>query len=173
MRLALFLAAVFLRIGCNGPAPPSPQPQPTAPAVSRADRDPLGVITRKVFNLANRQRRLHGFRELQWSDALAQQARLQSASMMERGFFGHTDPVRGALAARLNAAGIRWRRCGENIFREQGMDDPADAAVEGWMRSPAHRQSLLDPLFTQTGVGIAISPDTDYYITQTFIRTPE
>lgn len=90
--------------------------------------------------------------------------------MMERGFFSHIDPLRGPLSARLHAAGIQWIRCGENIFREQGLDDPPDAAVEGWMKSPAHRESLLDPLFTQTGVGIAISPDTEYFITQIFIR---
>jgi uncharacterized protein YkwD len=90
--------------------------------------------------------------------------------MMDHGFFAHSDPVRGPLGARLRAAKIDWSRCGENIFREQGMDDPADAAVEGWMRSSTHRGSLLDPLFTQTGVGIAISPDTEYFITQEFIR---
>jgi uncharacterized protein YkwD len=141
-------------------------------AASSAD-DPLRHLARKVFNLANRQRRLHGVRPLEWSDALAEQARLQSTNMMERGFFSHADPLRGKLAARLTAAGIRWSRCGENIFREKGMDDPADAAMEGWMKSPAHREGLLDPLFTQAGVGIAISPNTEYFITQTFIRPPK
>ena len=53
------------------------------------------------------------------------------------------------------------------------MEDPADSAVEGWMKSVAHRQSLLDPLFTMSGVGIAISPDTEYFITQDFIRPPK
>ena len=91
-------------------------------------------------------------------------------SMMEGGFFSHTDPVRGALAARLRAAGVPWSRCGENIFREHGAEDPADDAVERWMKNDAHRQSLLDPLFTHTGIGIAISPDTEYFITQEFIR---
>ena len=114
--------------------------------------------------------RLHGLHELAWNDALANQARKQSTNMIERGFFSHIDPLRGALSARLHASGIQWSRCGENIFREQGLDDPPDAAVEGWMKSPAHRESLLDPLFTQTGVGIAISPDTEYFITQIFIR---
>jgi len=93
--------------------------------------------------------------------------------MMERGFFSHTDPLRGNLGTRLSDAGIRWSRCGENIFREQGMDELGDEAAEGWMRSPAHRASILDPLFTQTGVGIAISPDTEYFITQIFIRPPK
>jgi uncharacterized protein YkwD len=130
----------------------------------------LEKLVRKVFALANRQRRLHGLHELAWNNALASEAHRQSTNMMERGFFSHIDPVRGGLSARLHAAGIQWIRCGENIFREQGLDDPPDAAVEGWMKSPAHRASLLDPLFTQAGVGIAISPDTEYFITQIFIR---
>jgi uncharacterized protein YkwD len=123
-----------------------------------------------VFALANRQRRLHGLHELAWNEALAAQARRQSTNMMERAFFSHIDPVRGALSGRLHAAGIQWIRCSENIFREHGLDDPAHEAVDGWMKSPGHRESVLDPLFTQTGVGIAISPDTEYFITQIFIR---
>jgi uncharacterized protein YkwD len=90
--------------------------------------------------------------------------------MMDAGFFSHTDPLRGTLAARLKAAGIDWSRCGENIFRGQGLDDPADAAVEGWMKSPHHRETLLDPVLSLTGVGVAITRDTEYLITEVFIR---
>lgn len=140
------------------------------PGLAGAADDPLGVLAHKIFTLANRQRSLHGLHQLKWNDAVAEQARQHSLNMMERGFFAHSDPVRGPLGARLHAAKIGWSRCGENIFREQGMDDPADAAIEGWMKSPPHRRSLLDPLFTQTGVGIAISPDTEYFITEEFIR---
>jgi uncharacterized protein YkwD len=132
--------------------------------------DPLRVLTRKVFDKVNRQRRLHGLHELAWNDTVAEQARLHSSNMMERGFFGHADPLRGSLASRLSRAGIKWNRCGENIFREKGLEEPADEAVEGWMKSPAHRHSILDPLFTQSGVGIAISADTEYFITQIFVR---
>jgi uncharacterized protein YkwD len=170
VRAAALIALVLLRAGSCPTAPTGAQA--VLFAASSAD-DPLRHLARKVFNLANRQRRLHGVRPLEWSDALAEQARLQSTNMMERGFFSHADPLRGKLAARLTAAGIRWSRCGENIFREKGMDDPADAAMEGWMKSPAHREGLLDPLFIQAGVGIAISPDTEYFITQTFIRPPK
>jgi uncharacterized protein YkwD len=157
---ALFVACILLPAGAN---------KPGASVMAAAD-DPLGSLTRKVLALANRQRRLHGVHELAWSDAVAAQAREHSINMIERGFFSHTDPVRGVLSARLRSAGIPWSRCGENIFREHGADDPAEDAVEGWMKNPSHRQSLLDPLFTHTGVGIAISPDTEYFITQQFIR---
>jgi len=154
----LLIACVLLPAGANTAAAPA------------ASNDPLYALAHKIFSLANRQRSLHGVHPLEWNDAVAEVARRHSMNMMERGFFSHSDPVRGPLSTRLHAANVGWTRCGENIFREQGMDDPADAAIEGWMRSPAHRQSLLDPLFTQTGVGIAISPDTEYFITQDFIH---
>lgn len=171
MRWAVLTALLLLRSGCSVP-PPAPAPsQPGTAAASETD-DPLASINRKIFRLVNRQRRLHGVRELEWNNALAEQARLQSADMVERGFFEHDNPAHGPLAKRLSAAGIRWARCAENIFREQGMEDPADAAVEGWMRSPGHRQILLDPLFVETGIGAAISPDTEYFITQDFVLPP-
>jgi len=147
---------------------PASAHKPVAP-VSATD-DPLYGLIQKILFLANQQRQLHGLPKLEWSDAVAGEARRHSMSMMERGFFSHRDPVRGPAGARLHAAGVSWSRCGENIFREHGMDDPAQGAVEGWMKSASHRESLLDPLFTQTGIGIAISPDTEYFITQEFIR---
>jgi len=146
-----------------------PPALPARVAASPAE-EPLRRLARKVFELANRQRRLHGLHPFEWSDALAEQASEQSRRMMDGGFFSHTDPLRGTLAARLKAAGIGWRRCGENIFRGQGLDDPAGAAVEGWMNSPHHRETLLDPVLSLTGVGVAITRDTQYLITEVFIR---
>ena len=169
MRVTALIAPVLLLLAGYIPAIHPPWAQAGLFVASSPD-DPLRHLARKVFDLANRQRRLHGVRPLEWSDALAEQARLQSTNMMEGGFFSHADPARGKLAARLTAAGIPWSRCGENIFREKGMDDPADAAVEGWMKSPAHREGLLDPLFARAGVGIAVSRDTEYFITEDFIR---
>ena len=159
-RHTLPIALLFLVAGWTHPAAPGP-------GVTSAD--PLGALARKIFDLSNRQRRLRGVRELEWSDLLAVQARRHSMDMMQNGFFSHKGRTGATLAMRLRGAGIRWSRCGENIFREKGMDDPADATIEGWMKSPSHRHSLLDPLFAQTGVGIAISPDTEYFVTQDFI----
>jgi uncharacterized protein YkwD len=169
VRATVFIALAVLGTGCRGPAVRVPEAQYAVPAPA-AGEDPLRALNRKVFDKVNRQRRLHGLRELAWDEAVAGQARLQSSRMMDRGFFSHSDPLFGGLGVRLNAAGVSWNRCGENIFREKGMEDPPDEAVEGWMKSPSHRESILDPLYTQSGVGIAISPDTEYFITQIFIR---
>ena len=172
MRAAFLTALLVLRSGCNIPSAPAPRSSPLQSPGRPTPDDPLRQLELKVFAGTNRERQLHGLPQLAWSEPLARQARLHSTNMMERGFFSHKDPIRGELSPRLNSAGIRWSRIAENIFRERGLEDPPGAAVDGWMRSPAHRQNLLDPLFTHTGVGIAISPDTEYFITQLFIRAP-
>lgn len=165
MRWVALIAIMLVHVNMGAPFS-----RESAGATELTTEDPLQPLARKVFNLVNRQRQLHGLHPLEWNDALAAQARLQSTNMMERGFFAHVDPVRGRLAARLNAAGIHWTRCGENIFRDSGEEEPESEAVDGWMKSPSHRSSILDSLFTETGIGLAISPSTEYYITQIFLR---
>ena len=175
MRSLFLTVLILLRTSCSSPSPAlqtgtSPRAAALIPVRPPKADNPLRPLEVKVFALANRQRRLHGLHALEWTDTLAEQARLQSLNMMERFFFSHIDPLRGSLSARLNTAGIQWVQCGENIFREKGMSDPASEAVEGWMKSASHRKSLLDPVFTHSAVGIAISPDTEYFITQIFLR---
>jgi uncharacterized protein YkwD len=124
----------------------------------------------RVHDGINRQRLAHGLEQLRWNAALAATARNHSGRMLSTGFFAHVDPEFGDLVRRVNAAGIQWSRIAENIFREQGYDDPASQAIVGWMYSPTHRGSLLNEAFTDTGIGIAVSRDGEYFITQQFLR---
>lgn len=127
------------------------------------------AIEKELFSAVNRERRLHGAKELKWNDVLSKEARSQSFSMWKYGFFSHEDPLRGDLAARLRRAGVSWHGCAENIFREEGYRYPVKAALDGWMSSPGHRQSLLDTKFTQTGMGVMIGPFDEYFMTQIFV----
>lgn len=43
-------------------------------------------------------------------------------------------------------------------------------AIMQWMYSAGHRVNLLGPAFTETGIGIAVSSEQEYYITQQFLR---
>jgi uncharacterized protein YkwD len=140
------------------PAPPRPQN--------------LNAIERGIFEAINQVRRQHGRAPLLWNDRLAAEARRHSRSMAEHWFFSHTDPARGALAARLNEDKIPWRACAENIFQETGYEDPVKAAVDGWMRSPGHRSNILNRLMTETGVGAAFR-GSELFVTQDFLRPPE
>jgi uncharacterized protein YkwD len=70
------------------------------------------------------------------------------------GAFSHTDG--SDLTTRAQAVGYRFRRIGENLGL--GQTKPR-TIVEAWMDSPEHRANMLDPMFTEIGVGIATRAD--------------
>jgi uncharacterized protein YkwD len=140
-----------------------------APSFGVADeRD----FARRIFSRINQLRERNGAEPLQWSDQLAECARQQSIRKVELRFPGHDDPERGGVAERLRTAGIGWSRCGENIFMERGWDDPVNFAVVFWWYSPGHQANLLNPEYTDTGVGLAQGPDQAWFITQIFLEPP-
>lgn len=58
---------------------------------------------------------------------------------------------------------------GENVAFNQGYNDPATIAVDGWLNSPPHYENIVNEYFTHAGVGIA-ERDGAYYMTQMFAR---
>jgi uncharacterized protein YkwD len=130
----------------------------------------LAKLEMSVFAEINQQRRNNGLRDLIWREDIARVARLHSSNMDEREFFSHDDPVEGDLKRRLIRTGVNgWALCGENILKETGAYNPARQAVEGWMNSQHHRENILNPAFTHTGIGVAFGHDHFLYFTQDFI----
>jgi uncharacterized protein YkwD len=70
-------------------------------------------------------------------------------------------PLR-SLADRADYVHYSYQLLGENIAYNQ-----ADAAsvVTSWMNSPPHRENLLNPLFTDIGVGLAWNSHGEPYYT--------
>jgi uncharacterized protein YkwD len=131
----------------------------------------LRLIERRIFDAVNRERRRRNVPELDWDARLAAEARRHSMRMASAGFHSHTDPVRGDLVPRLNANGIPWHECAENIFIEQGYEgDPVPRAVRSWLESRGHRKNMLSPLYTHSGVGAEVSDDAVLCVTQEFTR---
>ena len=123
----------------------------------------------QVWEAIDWERHQKGVLELDWDDALAAEARRHSARMARAGFFSHCDPERGSLVPRLDADAIHWRDCAENIILlPPGDQDPAEVAVKAWLSSTGHRKNLLNPAYTRSGVGIAISDDDRLWMTQDF-----
>jgi uncharacterized protein YkwD len=126
-------------------------------------------LERRVWEAINRERRRAGVGELAWDEALAAEARRHSARMAQAGFFSHCDPVRGDLAPRLDADGIPWHACAENIILlEQGDEDTVAVVVKAWLASSGHRKNLLNPVYTRSGVGVAASSGNRLWMTQDF-----
>lgn len=128
-------------------------------------------MERDAFELINSERSHAGLPQLHWSDKVADVARYHSNNMAERNFFSHQG-LDGAFvderAAKLNMG--RWSAIGENIAFMKGFDNPVEIAVQQWLQSPGHKRNLLNPDWTETAIGLAVSADGKYYFTQVFIR---
>lgn len=133
---------------------------------SRAAAD----IERQVFNLLNAKRRSKGLSELEWNDDVAALARLHSHNMADGKFFSHRGSDGSMVDDRADRLGLgAWRVIGENIAYMRGYEDPAALAVEKWMESTAHRKNLLGSNWRESAVGVAITEDGTYYMTQVFL----
>lgn len=127
-------------------------------------------LERQVFNLLNAERRSQGLSELEWNDDVAAVARLHSQNMADGNFFSHRGTDGSMVDDRADRFGLgTWRMIGENIAYMRGYENPAALAVEKWMESTAHRKNLLGPNWRESAVGVAITKDGTYYMTQVFL----
>ena len=117
---------------------------------------------REVVRLVNAERRKNGLSELKYNWQLSRVARYKSEDMRDKGYFSHTSPTYGTPYQMMRSFGISYRTAGENIAK--GETSP-EAVVKGWMNSSGHRANILNPSFTEIGVGFA----SGNYWTQMFI----
>lgn len=135
-------------------AAPLEVPQPRdAPAVSRRVLELVNEARaqarrcgRETFNAAA---------PLKLSLALSEAALAHSLDMATRNYFDHAGPDGSTPASRVTRAGYAWQVVGENLAA--GVPTPEEA-VAGWLKSPAHCQNLMDPRFTDMGVGYTVNP---------------
>lgn len=125
----------------------------------------------EIFNLINKERRRKNLDELEWNDDLAQLARDYSNKMARGRFFDHHEPNGATVVERAKIARVKnWSKIGENLFFCEGIYDFSYFAVKNWMKSPTHKDNILDAAWTDSGIGIAESRSGQIYITQVFIE---
>lgn len=131
----LAFALLGLFAGCPTPTPqPPPAPVPSDGA---------------LFDETNLARQQNGLPPLQADPRLMRAAADYAALMNARQTLSH-DIDGKTLQIRVNAVNYPWSSIGENIAA--GQRTPRDA-VNAWLKSPGHRANLLNPRFTQVGVG--------------------
>lgn len=127
-------------------------------------------IERQIFTLINAERIKNGLSELEWSDSLAAVARLHSDDMANAKFFSHRGSDGSMVDDRADRLGLgAWRSIGENIAYMRGFEDPAGLAVSKWLESTAHRKNLLGETWKESAVGVAVTTDGTYYMTEVFL----
>lgn len=143
----------------------------TEPQAANAGKAVIAFeLERQVFALINQQRIANALTALVWSDDAAKVARSHSENMANFKFFSHEGKDGLTVNERADDFGIsNWRAIGENLAFNQGYDNPGAFAVERWMKSPGHRGNILNNRWTESAVGVAVSPDESYYFTEVFL----
>lgn len=130
----------------------------------------LFALEHHIFDLVNEERAKNGISPLIWVDQIATVARYHSASMAEYRYFSHEDLEGRQPDDRANQFGISgMRHIGENIAWVSGYDDPAKRALDCWLESTGHRRNILNPDYTESGIGVSVTANGRYYFTQDFV----
>lgn len=134
----------------------------------------MGIVGQTIAQLINQERAAAGLRPLEINGQLVAAGEIHSRNMasmvriygyagaMSHVLLGTTAPT---LGIRADLVGYDYRLLGENLAF--GYLTP-QSVVQAWMNSPGHRANILNPNFTQLGIGVAWTTDGFPYYTLMF-----
>lgn len=128
----------------------------------------MDALENQVLALINAERLSRGLSALAADGQLSFAAKFHSGQQAKRGLAAHA--LGGVTAptpsSRLDYAGYdAWNLYGENVA--VGFTS-ASEVVTAWMNSPPHQANILDPNFTEIGIGVAADEFGNLYWTQVF-----
>jgi len=145
---------------------------------------PLGInyteteVEELIIVLVNDERQQFELGTLSEDTLLTSLAREHSISMVENNFFGHERyPGERPLSYNMSPGTMRGENLAKIPTRQVipgpylSLQEVCEWAVSGWMDSEGHRENILQPTFTETGVGVSFSEEGAFiylYITQIF-----
>lgn len=121
----------------------------------------LRAAETQVWEMTNAYRTYMGLSNLQWESKAEAAARGHSQDMADNNYFAHNSQDGTRFSARLQAEGISYRSCGENICAGSG---DAIYMVIGWIGSSGHRDGILTTGFKYIGVGVAYNASAEWMI---------
>lgn len=113
----------------------------------------------EVIALMNAERAAVGLGPLVEQSQLTAAARQHSTDMACNQFFDHVSPSTGTVIDRVSELGYSYSFIGENIAA--GHLTPEEV-VAAWMDSSSHRENILNPEYTQVGVGFIYYSNSEY-----------
>lgn len=108
----------------------------------------------EALNLINEYRKQNGLDELKPISRLQDMAKLKAEDIVTNEYFSHTSENLGTPFEMLKNNGIEYKVAGENLA---GSTTP-EKAVDAWIKSPAHKENILDSEFEYTGIYVTDSP---------------
>lgn len=113
--------------------------------------DILTVQSQKIIQLTNNIRTSLNIHSLVENSVLKEAALVKAQDMLINQYFAHLSPENKGLSSFLVQSGYQYICAGENLAL--GFSEAEDV-VDAWVKSPTHYANLVDPDFTDIGVGI-------------------
>ena len=159
------------------------------PSISNVKSNELAA---SVHELMNEVRGEHGLDSLYYDCELASIALRHSEAMVDDGFFDHVNKngdtptdrayVDGFTCVKDRGSSYTVEKVGENLYHGWlysslstngkhdwlSVEELAEKIVDDLMNSPEHRANILDPDFEKHGLGVAITHEYGFYVTQDF-----
>ena len=120
-----------------------------------------------LYLLINQERKQAGVEELSMNDTLNRLAQIKAKDLAANAYLAHTSPTFGSPFEMIRNEGMQYTAAAENIGRGQAT---AADIVSAWMASTGHQENILNPHYTQTGIGYATDKDGKPYWVQLFLR---
>jgi uncharacterized protein YkwD len=121
-----------------------------------------------LLELANQRRKEAGVPPLRFNEKLLLAARRHARLMADNQEISHQFEGEPSLMPRLRATGLETNAVAENV----AMNMSAAQAFDSLMKSPPHRQNLLDSDYNAAGMA-AIWSGNRLYVVQDFARVRE
>ena len=141
-------------------APPRSIVPPPPPAVYT-----LNELEQKAVLLLNAARKAEVLEPLKVNLLLSRLAADYALDMNRRNFFAHFDPDGKDPFDRMAAIGIDYPNAGENI----ALSPDVETAHKMLMDSPLHRENIMQPKYTEIGIGVRPDSRGGVYLVQEFI----
>jgi len=123
---------------------------------------------RAMYALVDQARNEHVLTALEVRSELAAIAERQAERMAKEERIWHNPD----LAGDIRSTEVDWRRVGENV----GAGFDLERIQRALIKSPSHKENLLDSRFNAIGIGVAQATDERLYVAQVFAwideRTP-
>lgn len=119
----------------------------------------LPAVRHVMLRLINRERLRHDLPALTYNALLEKSAQAHAEDMLDRWYLSHRNPDGQNSGDRIRATGYLTPPCecawkfwiGENVAWGQ---TTAREVMKDWMNSETHRENILNPDFTEIGIGI-------------------
>jgi uncharacterized protein YkwD len=107
----------------------------------------------RMLSIVNAARLVEGRPPLTLDPRLNAAAQAHAQDMLAQTYYAHQSPGGTLPRQRVRTAGVSADLIGENLAAGQ---TSVENVMEAWLHSVDHRRNILDPRFTQLGVGIAV-----------------